>query len=88
MFLLKSVSGFYSCAKGQNREKNDHHDGNKNILIIKRQISNVFGQSLNTILVFLFRNQSNIFRFRLTGRLDFETGEVNRKRSLIVPYIK
>ena len=38
MVLLKPVSGYYSCAKGQSREINDHHVGMKIILIIQIQI--------------------------------------------------
>ena len=35
MVLLKPVSGFQSCAKGQSREINVHYVGTKIILIIK-----------------------------------------------------
>ena len=37
IFLLKTVSGFKSCAQGQSREINDHHVGIKINLIIKIQ---------------------------------------------------
>ena len=55
MVLLKTVSGFLSCAKGQIREISDHHVGQyKNIVIIKIQIRHflAFCSSPNSILKF------------------------------------